>query len=81
MKPKKERDIVKLLYEENKEYSKVMAFVKKHMRDNHQCRGFASRKIQLAHDLPITSFGNALCDYIEHLQNQINDLKNGKGSR
>lgn len=70
----KQRDIVKLLYEENKEYSKVMAFVKKHIIENNPCRAYCSKQIQLDYDLPITSFGNALCAYIDYLERKS---KNG----
>lgn len=72
---KKERDIVKLLYEENKEYSKVMTFVKKHMKTNNPCVMPASKKIAIEYDLPLASFGNSFCAYIEFLQNEINKLK------
>lgn len=71
--PRKERDIVKLLYEENKEYSKVMAFVKNHMKENNGCKCFASKEIMNKYDLPIASMGNAICDYINYLQNKINN--------
>lgn len=73
----KERDIVKLLYEENKEYERMKLCVKKLIGE--RCRYSVSSFAAKQYNIPYESFANTICGYIEDLQNQINELKNGKG--
>jgi len=67
---KKERDIVKLLYEENKEYECLKTWFYQKIRKN-RCKAFCSLTAQKEFNIPITTIASSIIGYIEDLELQI----------
>ncbi len=67
---KKERDIVKLLYNENLEYERVKTWWKQKSRTL-GCRHHCSSKAHKEFGIDLTTIANGMIGYIEYLEERI----------
>jgi len=73
-KERKQRDILKLLYDENLEMERFKVYVKKYIREQGCSKIPVSIKANKEYSIPFESLLNTICGYLEELKT----LKDGK---